>query len=163
MKHLNGSTNLFSLVKAMDKNAAETNKIQKLAYVLKKQGVPFTEKFSFNYKGLYSSDIEIHLSQLVEEGVLRSSEKDGNCVYEVNNEYLSQIEGNKELEKNKLIEYLANQDDEVLNVVSTIFYLSEVGYSNIEVLKKKVEILSPSLKGKISEGALLYQELLATV
>ena len=132
-------------------------KFQKLIYILKNNGVDFTEKYKYHYFGPFSFDLQLELEELVDQNVLKV---EGSSPYKYSfgenytNEGVTQLE-----DKKKLIEFLNKQDSSNLELIATIYYLKNSDFTEPKAIKNKLKILKPKLCEKIEGAYQIYEEL----
>ncbi|MDI6602227.1 MAG: hypothetical protein QME46_10715 [Thermoanaerobacteraceae bacterium] len=116
-------------------------KLQKIVYILKNLGANFVEDFYFHYFGPYSDTLTVELEELKSMNIIEE-EKEENGSYpkykyrlKPNDNYTYENHGN--LEKYRaLIEKLNNQKARFLELVATIMYFKQEGYSRDKIISK---------------------------
>lgn len=147
---------ILSLIKLAKNKIEGRIKLQKLVYILKNYGVNFTEKFSYHHFGPYSSDLQLEIEELVDQGIVK--ERSFNpYIYAINEAYLDDVNDNNLKEKEYLINFLSGQDYRDLELVATIFYLKNNQYNDQKAIKNKLKILKPNLSNKVDSAYKLYE------
>ncbi len=150
---------LGALLKAVSVIKGRT-KFQKMVYILQNKGLNFSEKFKYHYYGPYSSELQLEVDELVDREIFKENGEGYAFKYEINNELEESIDMDDEISSNiELIKYLVDQDYQSLELVSTIYYLKNSGYSKENILKGKLNILKPHLSSKISESFSLFNKI----
>lgn len=133
-------------------------RIQKIVYILKYLGYPFSEDFSYNYFGPYSDDLRKEIDFLTSLGILdetvqgstyvyRKTNKMGNFLKTVN-KFIT-LKGNKKL--SSLIKELNKSPLPVLEVSSTILFLKKEGLQN-NYITSALNELKPDRKSYFKEA-----------
>lgn len=148
--------NLLSLLKIAGEIDGRT-KLQKIAYILKNNGVNFEEDFKYHYYGPYSGDLQLELDELIDNDVI--IEKGSNpYLYRLNYDYFRQIDESNLKDKKELILFLTKQHYRDLELVATIYYLLNQGYTG-KALVNKLKILKPNLVGRINNAFNILNEI----
>jgi hypothetical protein len=80
--------------------------------------------------------------------------------YEVNNEFLFPVQVNEILASKDLISELLDEESQLLEIASTIYYLKSHNHlRGKETITQKLELLKPKLKDKIPKAFELYSSL----
>ena len=149
---------ILALVKLTNNKVEGRTKFQKLVYILKNHGADFKYKFKYHYFGPYSTNLQLEIEELVDQGVL--IEKGFNpYIYQIRDEMVNNINMAVLDDKKELITYLNSQDYQKLELLSTIYYLINTGIKNKEVIRNKLKILKPNLEHKIDSAFAIYQKL----
>lgn len=135
-------------------------KFQKMVYILQNNGISFSEKFRYHYYGPYSSELQLEIDELVDRGIFKEKEEGPSSKYELNS-VVTDIEiTDREIQRNgKLIKFLVEQDYQELELVATIYYLKNIGYTDWNMIKGKLKILKPHLTSKFEKSYKLFSEI----
>jgi uncharacterized protein YwgA len=135
-------------------------KFQKMVYILQNQGVSFSEKFKYHYYGPYSSELQLEIDELVDRGIFKEKEEGPSSIYELNSEVSDSKITDREIKQNgNLIKFLVEQDYQELELVATIYYLQNIGYTNWNMIRGKLNILKPHLSSKFEKSYKLFMEI----
>ena len=159
MKTLNENFNrILSLLDKLQKIQWRT-KFQKIIYILKNKGIPFNEKFKYHYYGPFSADLQLEIEELVDRNII--IEKGMNpYIYELNDEFTDSFEKDKIIKmKHELLTFLNNQDYQVLEVVSTMFFIQNHLSSDEKIIKRKTAALKPHLENLIEKSLKIKMEI----
>lgn len=132
--------NLFNIVKKID-----GERIQKIVYILKNNGVNIADNFHYQYNGAYSSDLKLELDYLVDKKFLKVIPNEESYEYVLNSELDDTLIDNDINRFSDLIIDLNGKDVKILELISTIFYLKNCGVVEKEKIITKVNILKPQL------------------
>ena len=147
---------LISLLSEI-KMVQSSDRIQKMVFILKNEGVPFDEKYTYYHIGPYSSDLQLEIRDLIEQNIL---ETDKETPQTIKLKLISDIEGDPEIStKRGLINFLSDLDKNDLEIVSTIYYLKDLGYTNEDQIKFKIQALKPDLRERIESGFKNYERI----
>jgi len=132
-------------------------KFQKIAFILKSKGAPLAERFKYHYYGPYSSDLQLEIDDLVDYKYLDEDNSTGSYLYKIKK---NEFEKDTQVEKMKdLIVLLNNQETKLLELTSTIYFLEQEGYTDNNIIKKKLISLKPHLEGYISPSFGLKEQI----
>jgi uncharacterized protein YwgA len=147
---------LISLLDEL-KTIKGSDKIQKMVFILKKEGVPFDEKYKYYSIGPYSSDLQLEIRDLIERNILVT---DNNVPQTITVKDQLNLEDDPDIsEKRELIKFLKHLDHDNLEIISTIYYLKDLGYIQEKQIKKKIQILKSSLSEKFDSGYGNYEKI----
>ncbi|MBA7521229.1 hypothetical protein ES705_13333 [subsurface metagenome] len=147
---------LISLLNEVE-SIVSSDKIQKMVFILKNEGVPFNEKYKYYPVGPYSSDLQLEVIDLIERNFFKT---DGNIPQTIKINIRFKLEDDPDIsEKKELIKFLKNLDIFDLEIISTIYYLLDLGYMGENQIKKKIKILKPSLSKKLNSGYTNYEKI----
>jgi uncharacterized protein YwgA len=154
------TTNLIMQFFAIAKKVEGRIKLQKVIYILQSKGlIDFDLDYKYALYGPYSQDLQLEIDYLTKIGFLRETISN-NYVYEVNTDFPIDVEIEENVNINKLfINDLLNEESQLLEVTSTIYYLKSYHYKNAEDIEEKIKLLKPNLKNKIKSAFELYSEL----
>lgn len=129
-------------------------KFQKIVFILQSKGFPFSFKYKYHFFGPYSSDLQLGIEELVDNNIV---EEDGSDPYTYTLlENATKKENIFSINK-KFIDYLNNADFRILELVSTIIYLKEIGYKDKKTILTQLEILKPNLSNKFDNAFTYYK------
>jgi uncharacterized protein YwgA len=149
-----------SLFTVIDKIEGRT-KFQKLIFILKCKKMDFEFNFTYYYYGPYSSTLQLTIDDLVDEAFLDETRTSSSYLYVLRTG--SKPEENDEISRNReLIKQINEIDTKNLELISTFFYLDEMGIIDENHLKHRCSILKPNLTDRIEECFNTYLELKAT-
>ena len=154
------TTNLIMQFFAIAKKVEGRIKLQKVIYILQTKGlIDFDLDYKYALYGPYSQDLQLEIDYLTKIGYL--SETIGtNYVYELNADFPVDVEVDKNVKTNKeLIDNLLNEESQLLEVTSTIYYLKSYHYKEQNDIEEKIKLLKPALTTKIKSAFVLYSEL----
>lgn len=152
---------ILALIKLANNKIDGRTKFQKIVYLLKNHGVDFSEKFKYHYFGPYSSELQLEIEELVEQGIIK--ERSSNpYVYMIDDKFINEINDDILKEKKALIDLLVNEDYQDLELLATIHYLVNNNLKDENALKNKLKMLKPQLKNRIDYAFSLYKEELQT-
>ena len=148
---------LFTLVQKIEGKI----KLQKIVFILQeKKIINFDLDYKFAQFGPYSESLQIEIEYLSRIGFLKETSLADSYVYELNNDFPIKIEADYEINKNRdLILSLIQQESQLLEVTSTIYYLKARHYKEKESIESKIRILKPNLQDKIFNAFQLYSTL----
>jgi uncharacterized protein len=149
-------TKLISLLSEV-KTISGSDKIQKIVFILKKEGVSFDEKYKYYPIGPYSSDLQLEVRDLIERGIL---EIDDSIPQTIKIKLQLNLKEDPDISERKgLIKFLKTLDKYELEIISTIYYLMDLGYTRENQIKGKIQILKPSLSEKLNSGYVNYEKI----
>ena len=153
----NSLMQLFTLVQKIEGKI----KLQKIVFILQeKKIINFDLDYKFAQFGPYSESLQIEIEYLSRIGFLKETSSADLYVYELNNDFPIKIEADYEINKNRdLILSLTQQESQLLEVTSTIYYLKARHYKEKESIESKIRILKPNLQDRISHAFQLYSTL----
>lgn len=153
----NSLMQLFTLVQKIEGKI----KLQKIVFILQeKKIINFDLDYKFAQFGPYSESLQIEIEYLSRIGFLKETSLADSYVYELNNDFPIKIEADYEINKNRdLILSLIQQESQLLEVTSTIYYLKARHYKEKESIESKIRILKPNLQDKIFNAFQLYSTL----
>lgn len=135
-------------------------KFQKMVYILQNKGISFSEKFKYHYYGPYSSELQLEIDELVDRGIFKEKEEGPSSKYELNSGFKDYEIRDKEIKRNgTLIKFLVEQDYQELELVATMYYLQNIGYTDWNMILGKLKILKPHLSSKIEKSYKLFNEI----
>lgn len=113
-------------------------KMQKIVYILKSLGANFIEDFYFHYYGPYSDTLTVKLEELKSMNIIEEIKDESGAFPKYT--YRLKIEDNdikNGLEKYRsLIDILNGQNARFLELVATVIYFNQEGYSREEICEK---------------------------
>jgi len=131
-------------------------KLQKIVYILKKLGIPFSEKFKLYHFGPYSIDLQLEVDELVSLGMVDEKWEGNLCVYCINNRENSLKESS--LIRADIVNILNEKDTSLLELLSTYLYLIEME-GDEEIAKMKLKIIKPHIFFRFEEALTLWNQL----
>jgi hypothetical protein len=137
-------------------------KVQKMVHLLKLAGARMPFKYEYHHYGPYSAELQMELSSLDREGYLHESIVDETYVYEMTDkgrefkEQLDRLGFTVSIDK-ELIETMARQSSQFLEMVSTYAYLVDAGYKPDEARDKALK-LKDHLKDFLDDAISFYNE-----
>ncbi len=136
-------------------------KFQKIVHILKQNGTKFEESFVYHYYGPYSADLQIEIDALVKLGLLQEVQKNETYQYNITEKGKKFLSNNEFDNPNivELVSLLNNNQAYILEIVSTIYYLKEKGYTEKNIIKKKIQILKPNLIEHFDYAYELYKKI----
>lgn len=158
----------------------DRGRFKKIIYILKQQGAPFDEEFTYiNLYGMHSAKLMMELDYLVDNDIVTETKIDHCFEYKYEKEILmSWNEQEKKLvliepkigidklikdsiinKYKNIIKFLNSKSYLMLELVSTIYYLKDKGYSDNDKLKRKLQVLKPNLSSKIEEAYNIYNQI----
>lgn len=149
--------NSFAMLEALLAEVGQIRgrkKFQKIVHILKVKGADFNESFDYHYFGPYSSELQLELDEMTSKGILKEEEGANGCY-----EYSLAYEGKDVAEKipySDLANYLNNQQPQVLELVSTFYYLLEHGVKDFDTAVQKAAALKPHLAHRIETAKEVY-------
>jgi uncharacterized protein YwgA len=148
---------LFSLVGKIEGKI----KLQKVIFILQeKKLINFELDYKFAQYGPYSESLQIELEYLSKIGFLKETSTPSSYTYELNEEFPISINVNQEFSNNKdLIFSLIQQESQLLEVTSTIYYLKARRYKENKSIESKIRILKPNLEDRITNAFQYYSVL----
>jgi hypothetical protein len=150
------NTDAFEKLQSLVKMAGTINgrkKFQKMVHILKAKGVDFQESFDFHYYGPYSVDLQLEIDEMTSQGLLNEQKYNSTFIYEVNSgDDDIDVSDDTLSSRAGLIRYLNDQAPQVLELVSTFYYLKDHGYQDMDKIVKKAEMLKTHLKSRIQEA-----------
>ena len=158
---MNKSFNRITSLLSLTKHISGRKKFQKLVHILQHKGLNFNENFKFHYYGPYSNELQLKIDALVMNGMIEEKSEDnawGLHYYKYTLSNIKDFEVDPELNKySSLIDYLNSQPAQVLELVSTVYYLLErkKNISADEAFLKSLS-LKPDLKNKIEDAKNVY-------
>jgi len=157
MKYMNDK--LKSLFTVVDIIEGRT-KFQKLVYILKCKKLEFHFDFIYYYYGPYSSTLQLTIDELVDENFIDEKRTSSSYLYYLKSD--NKPEEDPEISRNRdLIKQINEMDIKNLELISTFFYLDEMGISDENLLKYRCSILKPNLTDRLEEMFKTYLELKA--
>lgn len=141
--------NLLSLLKIAGQIDGRI-KLQKITYILKNNGVNFEEDFKYHHYGPYSGDLQLKLEELIDNNVITENGSNP-YLYKLSDDYSMQIDESDLKDKKELILFLTKQHFRDLELVATIYYLLNQGYTG-KALENKLKILKPNLVNRINNA-----------
>lgn len=153
----NSLMQLFSLVGKIEGKI----KLQKVIFILQeKKIINFELDYKFAQFGPYSESLQIELEYLSKIGFLKETSTSDSYTYELNEQFPIKINVNEEIANNKdLIFSLIQQESQLLEVTSTIYYLKARHYKENKSIEGKIRILKPNLEDKIANAFQYYSVL----
>ncbi|MFW5704146.1 MAG: YwgA family protein [Patescibacteria group bacterium] len=134
-------------------------KIQKLTYILKILGVPINLQFKYHLYGPYSFDLQLKIDELVEWDMLKEKKAGNGYVY-------TDYSSSSELEYRgilnnyeNILKHLNGLSADDLELISTMLYLKEEGYSDEKLMLEKVRQLKPNLVPHIATSLKEFKSL----
>lgn len=136
-------------------------KLQKIIFILQeKQVINFELDYKFAQYGPYSESLQIELEYLSRIGFLKEVSTADSYTYEINKEFPIKIDLSQDVVSNqKLILSLIEQESQLLEVTSTIYYLKARHYKEEKSIEDKIRILKPNLQDKIANAFQYYSSL----
>ncbi len=147
---------IINFIKIAD-GIAEQKKIQNMVYILKQKGMNFKEPFTYHHFGPYSSELQIELNALVEWGILNGRESGMTYHYSIPEN--NKIESKDDETYKDLIQYLNKQSPQVLELVSTLYYLKNKGYESFKDIQQKTLSLKSHLAKEMKNALNVYEHL----
>ena len=152
---LDNLLNVLNVVKIAE-TIEGRKRFQKMIFILKQLGADFDERFVYHYYGPYSQELQLELDYLIINGLIQEQVEGSSYVYKLTEKGLKKLNGSDEISSYKsVIDDLNSKSASFLEVLSTIFYLSDSGYSDQEVIRKKLSYLKPHLSSHF-KGAFEY-------
>jgi len=148
------NTEAFEKLQSLVKMAGTINgrkKFQKMVHILKARRVDFQQSFDFHYYGPYSVDLQLEIDEMTSQGLLNEQKHNNTFIYAVNSGD-DDIAEDTLRSRADLIRYLNDQAPQVLELVSTFYYLKDHGYQDMDKIVKKTEMLKTHLKSRIQEA-----------
>lgn len=119
----------------------------KILFILQNEGVDFDKFYRYNVFGPYSEEFQLEINDLVNQNIL--SDK-GDSTYIVSDKH--KVENDEVLNSRiDLITYVGHLDRDMLELVATIYYFKNLGYSD-NMVKEKLSIVKPNLANKYSDA-----------
>lgn len=148
---------LFSLVEKIEGKV----RLQKVVFILQeKKIINFNCDFNFAQYGPYSENLQIELEDLFKIGFLKVSSSSGSYTYEINREFPIKVDVTEATYKNRdIILSLIQQESQLLEVTSTIYYLKARNYKEEKSIANKIKVLKPSLENRIEKAFEFYSSL----
>lgn len=140
-------------------------KLQKIVHLLEHSGVNFFCKYEYHHYGPYSSDLQMELNDLVEQGFLSESFENGTYSYSIT-EKGKQFKVKMEQKMIEEVQFklpvtpslkMNEQNSQFLEVVSTYAYLLDTGYDAAKAFAKTKE-LKPHLSDLLDQAVAYYNE-----
>ncbi len=156
MNNVNDSLNKILALVSIANEIEGRTKFQKIVFILKSKGVKFHETFKYHYYGPFSADLQLEIEELVDRNLLNEKTS---LPYKYSLKQKHKIEDDSIKEKVDLIKFLCNQDYQNLELVSTIYFLQNNGFTDINLIEKKLRVLKPHLKNKIKKSFELKDEI----
>ncbi|MEC0303943.1 YwgA family protein [Terribacillus saccharophilus] len=122
-------------------------KLQKMIYILKKNGIPFGEKYEFHLFGPYSEELSLRVDELSNLGLIKETKEDKSSYFqyrytitEEGQQFLSHYD-NQFPDYQASIHLLKEKSSRFLELVSTMLYFEELPQEEVEdkvrTVKKK--------------------------
>ena len=122
-------------------------KLQKMIYILKKNGIPFGEKYEFHLFGPYSEELSLRVDELSNLGLIRETKEDKSSYFqyrytitEEGQQFLTHYD-NQFPDYQEAIRLLKEKSSRFLELVSTMLYFEELPKEEVEdkvrTVKKK--------------------------
>lgn len=122
-------------------------KLQKMIYILKKNGIPFGEKYEFHLFGPYSEELSLRVDELSNLGLIRETKEDKSSYFqyrytitEEGQQFLTHYD-NQFPDYQEAIRLLKKKSSRFLELVSTMLYFEELPKEEVEdkvrTVKKK--------------------------
>ncbi|MBS3969481.1 MAG: hypothetical protein KGZ94_05120 [Clostridia bacterium] len=151
---------LVALVNTVGGEITGRKKIHKIVYLCQQKGIELGQDFIFHHYGVYSPSLSDDLQQaekweLIEEKIMEGP-MGMTYKYTLNGE--SEDFKNDVLKEKEFISLLAEKQSGVLEVLSTIVYLDNQGYSGDKLLEK-LDVLKGHLDGYFPEAIELAKEM----
>lgn len=137
------------LILAAGKSIDSKKKLQKLAYICQVSGEDLSQDFIFHHYGVFSPSLASDLEKAVDLGVLKTVSLAGVAV----KTSLNQPVEDTDVSSNgyTVVSELKNESTPMLEALTTVIYLSKLGYSGHE-LKSKFDNLKEHLSDKFEES-----------
>ncbi|UFT98991.1 YwgA family protein [Radiobacillus kanasensis] len=131
-------------------------KLQKMIYILKKNNIPFEEKYEFHFYGPYSEELTLRIEELCNLGFLSETKEDRSNYYqyrykvtEQGQSFLDQF--NIELPPlGQMVSKMKEKSSRFLELVSTILYFDNLSKDEVEekvqTVKKKQNYTADDLE-----------------
>ncbi|SHF52079.1 hypothetical protein SAMN02746089_02079 [Caldanaerobius fijiensis DSM 17918] len=122
-------------------------KLQKIVYILKSLGANFMEDFYFHYYGPYSDTLTVELEELKLMNIIEEKKDDGGLFpkYTYRLKIKNDVIKDNLKDYSNLINILNEQNARFLELVATIIYFKQEGYSRNEI-NNKVKIVKSERK-----------------
>jgi hypothetical protein len=140
-------------------------KFQKMVYLLKVAGSRMPFNYEYHYYGPYSAELQAELSDLDQQGFLHETTDDETYVYEITDkgrkfkEVLDRNGMTVDVDR-ELVQSMAQQSSQFLEMVSTYAFLVDAGYEPGAAKNKAIE-LKPHLKDLVNQAIAYYNEWIA--
>ena len=150
-------TKIALAVNACKKGVDGRKKLQKMIYVAKTLGYPFTEGYTIYWYGPYSHELAAELKRMNELDLLSEESRDSSYVIKLTRSGKAFLEhfkhgitkemGNDKLNKMEdLLKKLSQYEPWKLEILATLFYFYEIEHRDFETLKKVVRRVKPKFK-----------------
>lgn len=122
-------------------------KLQKMIYILKKNGIPFGEKYEFHLFGPYSEELSLRVDELSNLGLIKETKEDKSSYFqyrytitEDGQQFLTHYD-NQFPDYQEAVSLLKEKSSRFLELVSTMLYFEELPQAEVEdkvrTVKKK--------------------------
>ncbi|AXF55282.1 YwgA family protein [Salicibibacter kimchii] len=153
---------LLALVDALGKIKGR-KKLQKIVHLLEHSGTDFFSKYEYHHYGPYSSDLQMEVNDLYDQGFLDESMENETYCYSITERgkvFKSKLEqkSQNDVRFNFPSEHASNMNEkssQFLEVVSTYAYLLDTGYQTSDAYDKTNE-LKPHLKHLLNQAVEYY-------
>lgn len=132
-------------------------KIQKMVFLLQNAGLDFGKTFRYHYYGPYCTELQLEMDALVDMGVLEERHNGYSYSYRIAKETDLNTKWEACERNSALIEYLNRLSPQVLELASTLVFLSERDYGDFDSVKKKALSLKPELEAKMLEAEAVHE------
>ncbi|XID91609.1 YwgA family protein [Paenibacillaceae bacterium WGS1546] len=138
-------------------------KVQKMVHLLETSGTELPFKYEYHFYGPYSAEVQEEIGFLVQQGFLDEIKHDGAYEYVITDRgktFKSMLEedGGYRIEiKESLLNSMADESSQFLEMVSTYAFLIDSGYDSLAAREKALE-LKPHLERYISKAISYYNE-----
>lgn len=119
-------------------------KLQKMIYILKKNGLPFQEKYAYHFYGPYSEELTLRVEELCNLGLIAEEKQDKGHysqyqyqITEAGEGLLNQVADDLPEIKDR-IELLNKQRSKFLELVSTMLFFDDL--PRVDVERKVLEV-----------------------
>ena len=143
---LNQLDRVKQLLQAAGSQVEGKKKFQKLAYLCQVKGTDLGLDFTFHYYGVYSATLNELLYEGQQWNIIELTAPEPEATVTISLKTADQQSATISEPGFRLVSDLKDQEARVLEVLSTIVYLSEEGYSTEEI-KEKLPQLKGHLKG----------------
>ncbi|MFP7492627.1 YwgA family protein [Terribacillus saccharophilus] len=131
-------------------------KLQKMIYILKKNGIPFGEKYEFHLFGPYSEELSLRVDELSNLGLIKEMKEDKSSytqyrytITEDGQQFLSHYD-NHFPDYQEAVHLLKERSSRFLELVSTMLYFEELPEEEVEekvrTVKKKQNYTDEEMK-----------------
>lgn len=138
-------------------------KVQKMVHLLEISGTDLPFKYEYHFYGPYSAEVQEEIGFLVQEGFLNEVKRDGAYEYIITDRgriFKTTLEndGGYNIDINEqLLNSMATESSQFLEMVSTYAFLVDSGYDLISAQKKALE-LKPHLERFTDKAVNYYNE-----